>query len=178
MRSKAPSLMAALLLAGVANLSEAQPRSIDTPLCARKCKLVTQDRETGATVRRCPGIGGYKLLLEDDDERMSITVVSPGGEKHPLELWSVVTRGFSKVGKKAEWRVFSNKKHKPTALILRIDARIQEDAHEPKKISYFVVAKISDDEVCIVRKFDSAGISIGEIRKVADNSGGESCLKP
>src|SRR3954469_23154379 len=86
-----------------------------------KCKLVTTGRDS--STQACVGVGGYNLRLEYDDARESITVISPQGQKHPLELWNVISNGFSSVGKKAEWRVTRrNGRLVPTALIVRFDA--------------------------------------------------------
>ena len=54
---------------------------------------------------RCRGVAGYTLLLSEGDLRQNIIVVTPQGAKHSLELWDVVSGGFSSVGPKAEWRM-------------------------------------------------------------------------
>ena len=65
--------------------------------------------------------------------RQNIVVVTPKGVEHSLELWSVVSSGFSTVGPKAEWRMaLQNGKLVPVALILRYNAN--EDAETPNKL--------------------------------------------
>src|SRR5215212_6538330 len=67
------------------------------------CKLVKTGRDW--SVSACRGVGGYNLQLEYDDARESITVYGPNRQQHPLNLWQVISGGFSSVGQKAEWRV-------------------------------------------------------------------------
>src|ERR1051325_1948584 len=79
--------------------------SIYTDLSRTHCKTVTVDKETGSSIQKCSGVAGYSLLVEDDDDRQSITVLTPDGKRHPLNYWQVITTAFSTVGDKAEWRV-------------------------------------------------------------------------
>src|SRR5215210_921862 len=105
------------------------------------CKLVKTGHDW--SVQACRGVGGYNLQLEYGDSRESITVFSPDRQKHPLELWQVISGGFSSVGQKAEWRVTSkNGKVVPVALIVRFNA--SENPEDSTKVtSYLAVAKIT-----------------------------------
>ena len=38
---------------------------------------------------------GYTLVLSEGDLRQNITVVTPKGAKHSLDLWDVISGGFS-----------------------------------------------------------------------------------
>jgi hypothetical protein len=105
MRKTAPSLHAAIyfvfLFASAESIkARAKLESVYSGLSSSKCKTIEVDKETGSSTQRCPGIAGYKLLVLDDDARQSITVVTPDGKHHPLDLWQVVTQAFSSVGKK------------------------------------------------------------------------------
>lgn len=106
----------------------AKPTSIYTALDGKNCRPVKSVAETGASVQRCSGVGNYSLLVLDDDSRMSLTIVSPVQKEYPLDLWTVVTKSFSTLGDRAEWRVVQmNGKTTPVALIVRVNANTSEE---------------------------------------------------
>ena len=104
----APLAITVLLLSSV--LPQEQPSrataaadridSVYTGIAGAAWAIIAVDEEAGATTQRCPGVAGYALLVEDDDSRMSITVVAPNGEQRPLDFWQVVTTAFSTLGAK------------------------------------------------------------------------------
>src|SRR5262245_45172371 len=80
--------------------------SIYTGLDDKSCKTIKQSDDEAESYRGlCPGVGGYKLELLEGDLRQSINVIAPNKKKYELNLWSVVSAGFSSMGEKAEWRV-------------------------------------------------------------------------
>ena len=170
---------ALLLLFGSFQMAFAQERieSVYSDLAPSKCKTLTTDRETGASTQRCPGIGGYKLLVHDDDARQSITVVTPNGKKHDLDFWDVVTHGFSSVGSKAEWRVSRNKrKLAPIALIIRVNA--SEDSENPnRKTSYLTVTKLTPEKICVTHKIPQSADANARARQAAYEARTAACLK-
>lgn len=139
------------------------------------CKMV----KTGLdwSVQACRGVGGYNLQLEYDDARESITVFGPDRKAHPLDLWQVVSAGFSSVGQKAEWRVTTkNGKQVPIALIVRFNA--SESPEDSTKItSYLVVAKITPQKICVTDKIAPSATANEEARKAADASSDKPCLE-
>ena len=139
------------------------------------CKLVTKGHDY--STQACVGVGGYNLRLEYDDARESITVVSPNGRKHPLNLWQVISSGFSSVGQKAEWRVTRrNGKTVPTALIVRFNA--SENPEDSTKVtSYLAVAKITPQKICVTDKIAPSGTANEEARRAADASANKPCLE-
>ena len=149
--------------------------SIYTQLNGAKCKTTKSGREY--LIQICPGVGGYKLSVSEDDARMSVTVVDPGGKEHALEYWNVITSGFSHLGDKAEWRVKKQKgKVTPVALIVRVNASENpEDAS--KKTSYLAVAKIMPGQICVTDKIAPSATANEEARRAADASSGKPCLK-
>ena len=168
--------LSALLIVGCATpLSAYVPpaESVYTDLAPARCKTVETHEETGGSVQKCPGVGGYGLLVEDDDLRQSVTVVGPDGKKHPLDYWRVITSAFSSVGEKAEWRVEKKgRKVRPYALIVRVYA--SENAEKPdQKTSYLAVAKITGGGVCVTDKVKTNE----EARRAADASAGKPCLE-
>lgn len=153
-------------------------RSVYTPLGDKQCRTI-KSAEAGddGYEGRCRGTNGYSLLLSEGDLRQNITVITPQGAKHSLELWDVVSGGFSSVGPKAEWRLATQKgKATPVALILRYNA--SEDPNNPDKLtSYLAVAKITATEICVTDKISPGANANEEARRAADNASSRPCLK-
>ncbi|HEX2269671.1 MAG TPA: hypothetical protein VHH35_09055, partial [Pyrinomonadaceae bacterium] len=95
--------------------------SVYTPLAEKQCRTIkSTDAEGGEYEGRCRGVAGYTLIVTEGDLRQNVTVVTPKGAKHSLELWDVISSAFSSVGPKAEWRMAKqNGKLTPVALIIR-----------------------------------------------------------
>jgi hypothetical protein len=158
----------------------AQPnRSFYTPLGDKACRTI-KSAEAGddGYEARCRGTSGYSLLLSEGDLRQNITVITPQGVKHSLDLWSVVSGGFSSVGPKAEWRLaLQNGKLTPVGLIVRYNA--SEDPEKPdKQTSYLAVAKITPTEICVTEKIFSGPKANEDARRAADAASTKPCLKP
>jgi hypothetical protein len=159
---------------------EAAPMtSVYTDLSGTRCRTRENNPETGSSVRQCPGAGGYQLLVADDDERRSVTVVSPDHTEHPLAYWQVVTRAFSSLGKQAEWRVVKHREQlKPVAFIVRVNAPPQEDPGHPQALSYLAVAKMAPDAICVTDKIRSGRRANEHARHAADRIAPKACLTP
>ncbi len=160
------------------NALAAEIDSVYTDLGPEKCRTieVVQD-PMPSSLQRCPGIAGYRLLVADDDLRQTVTVISPDGKKHPLDLWHVITGAFSSVGSKAEWRIIKEKgKIVPVALIIRVNAN--EDLENPNRVrSYLAVAKITRREICVTDKISPGSTANQQARSAADSSAQKPCLK-
>jgi hypothetical protein len=169
-----PTVLAVLL--ACANIVTAQTnRSVYTPLGDKQCRTI-KSAEAGdeGYEARCPGTAGYTLLLSEGDLRQNITVITPKGAKHSLDLWSVVSGGFSSLGPKAEWRI--DKTSGPVALILRYNA--SEDPDKPdKRTSYLAVTKITPTEICVTDKISPGPTANEDARRAADASSTKPCLK-
>ncbi len=167
------------LICAVPFVANAQPKlqSMYTELAEKKCKTISSDKETGSSTQRCNGVGGYKLLVHDDDARQSITIVDPSAKEHPLNFWSVMTHSFSSVGDKAEWRVSkSNGKVTPVGLIVRVNA--SENPEKPSSItSYLAVAKVSANGSCVTHRIRSGPNANAQARTAADSAATAPCLK-
>jgi hypothetical protein len=149
-------------------------RSVYTAIGDKQCRTI-KSHEAGddGFEARCRGTAGYTLLLSEGDLRQNITVITPKGTKHSLELWSVVSGGFSSLGPKAEWRMM---KTVPVALILRYNA--SEDPNKPDKLtSYLAVAKITPTEICVVEKISPGPTANADARRAADAASTKPCLK-
>ena len=168
-----------ILLACLVTAAAQSNRSVYTPLGDKDCRTL-KSAEAGdeGYEGQCPGTAGYKLILSEGDLRQNITVITPQGGKHSLDLWSVISGGFSSLGPKAEWRVASqNKKLVPVALILRYNA--SEDPNNPEKLtSYLAVAKITSSEICVIEKLLPGPNANVHARRSADAAAAKPCLKP
>ncbi len=150
--------------------------SIYTGLSDKDCQTIEQtDEEGGSYSGECPGVGGYKLELLEGDLRQTINVVAPNGNKYELNLWTIVSGGFSTVGEKAEWRVTRNGKTiTPFALIMRFNA--SENPEDSTKItSYLVVAKLTKNSACVTDIIKPSANQNVKARELADVAGNKPC---
>lgn len=160
------------------SISLAQNRSVYTPLDVKHCRTIkTETTGAGDYEGRCRGVAGYSLTLLEGDLRQNIIVNTPKGAKHSLELWDVISSGFSSVGPKAEWRMASqNGKLLPAALIIRYNA--SENPDNPNKLtSYLAVAKITPTTICITDKISPGANANIDARRAADSAANKPCLK-
>ena len=164
-----------VLLACVATAAAQSNRSVYTPIGDKQCRtLKSAEAGDDGFEARCRGAAGYSLILSEGDLRQNITVITPQRKEHSLELWSVVSSGFSSVGPKVEWRV--TRQNKPVALILRYNAN--EDATQPNKLlSYLVITKITSTEICVTDKIPPGPKANEDARRAADAASTKSCLK-
>ena len=157
-------------------ISHAQNRSVYTPLDVKHCRTIkTETTGAGDYEGRCRGVSGYSLTLLEGDLRQNIIVNTPKGAKYSLELWDVISGGFSYVGPKAEWRI-AKQNRKPVALIIRYNASENPD-NPDKKSSYLAVAKITPNEICVTDKIPPSAKANDEARKAADSAANKPCLK-
>jgi hypothetical protein len=172
----ATAAMALLFGPGRAIAAPAQPMtSVYTDLAADRCQTLEIEEKEGAFSRqRCPGVAGYRLLVLDDDSRMTVTVEDPAGKAHPLELWTLVSTGFSSLGPRAEWRMARRSGSEvPVALIVRFNASDPES----KVTSYLVVARIAADGICVVAAVPPGPEANEKAREVADGASERPCLR-
>jgi hypothetical protein len=165
-------------LAFLATATAQTNRSVYTSLGTKQCRVIkTVKAENDDFSARCPGLAGYKLILSEGDLRQNISVVTPKGAEHSLELWTIVSSGFSTVGPRVEWRVASQKgKSIPVALIIRFNA--SEDPESRNKLtSYLAVAKITSTEICVTHKILPGTKANQDARLAADSATTKPCLK-
>ena len=155
-----------------------QNSSVYTSLEVKQCRTIkTETTGAGDYEGRCPGVSGYYLTLLEGDLRQNIIVTTPKGSKHSLELWDVVSGGFSSVGPKAEWRMATAKgKQAPVALIIRYNASEDPD-NADKRTSYLAVAKITATEICVTDKVLPGPNANEAARIAADAAADKACLK-
>ena len=166
------------MLPGLATGWAQTNQSVYTSLGEKSCRTVKADASgPGDSVTRCTGVEGYSLLVEEDDLRNNIKVVTPRGDKYSLDLWTIVSPAFSSLGPKAEWRVTTrNGKRIPVALIVRFNAN--EDPAQPNRVtSYLAVTKITPDAICVTDKILPGVQANDEARAAADTAATRTCLK-
>jgi hypothetical protein len=149
-------------------------KSIYTDLTGKACSPERRTSEVSSE-RTCPGIEGYKLLIHNDDERDSITIITPDGRQHPLNFWESISKGaFDYIGQKAEWRVKNkNGKDVPIALIVRVEVQ-SNGSNKPS--SYLAVSKISEQGICVTDRIDPIANANEKAREAADSSANKPCL--
>lgn len=162
---------------GGAAAQEGAISSIYTDIGGKACAKHTDDATTGAHTLECPGIHGFRLRVLEDDERSSVSVIAPDGRVFPLNYWDVVTRGFSTLGTKAEWRVENaDGKAVPVALIVRVNALDQGNLAHPKRVPLLAVARIAGDAACVVRTVDARARDANEQARKFAADGRMKCL--
>ena len=171
--------LTALILAVFAGGAFGQTKKVEslyTNLGVKDCKTTAQTDDEGGSYRgQCPGVGGYKLELLEGDLRQSITVLAPNKKKYELDLWSVVSGGFSSIGAKAEWRVTrAGKTITPNALIVRYNAA-ENPGDSTKTTSYLVIVKITKTSACVTDVVQPAADQNVKARQLADASAGKAC---
>jgi hypothetical protein len=170
MRAVIPALAAGLLCAAAPVQA---PRGVYTSLDTAHCRLLSTDPETGGALHRCGGVGGYALNVADDDARMSVGVVAPGGRVHELSYWGVITGNFSSLGPRAEWRVRGTR---PYALVVRVNA-YEDPANPSRPTSYLAVARISARGSCVTDRIGPSANANELARRAADSSANRPCLR-
>jgi hypothetical protein len=168
-------LSAAMVLASAPACGAA---SVFTDLHGKSCKVLESDQQTRISTRRCPGVGGYSLLVHEANAQTSIDIVTPKGAVYPLEYWEVVTPGFSYVGRKAEWRVTrSGNKLVPAALLVRLNT-INAEMEGPRVAagSILTASRIARDGACVVYQGEGVSRSADELARKAADQLGSKCL--
>ena len=168
------------LLLGACLRGEAPPSlsSVYTDLSGSNCSAVNENRETGATVHRCHGVGGWDLLVLYDDQRMSVTAVDRNGKESPLAFWDTISRGFTSLGPRAEWRVSKGGNQDATAVAVIVRVNVSETTGDGQvhRTSYLAVAKLGESGACVTRRIGPANDANDQARRAADTASEEPCL--
>ena len=176
MRNSSLLFVLLFIFLGAGAASAQHNSSIYTALDGPKCRtLESSDEGTGYYKGQCPGIAGYKLIIEEGDIRQNLTVITPAGKKHDLNLWNVVGASFSNLGPRAEWRV-AGKSMKPNALIVRYN--VADPAGTGKGTSWLAVIKITPGGICVTDKIAPGPTQNEQARTAADASADKPCLQP
>lgn len=129
--------------------------------------------ETGSSTRVCPGVGGYTVLVLDEEARMAMTLRAPDGTEHPLELWRTVTSSNSWFGDSVEWRVRgAGEDAVPSALVVEVRAHSLEEAE--RVAVYHAVVKVGPGGNCVTHSLD--GATREQVLLAANTAPGAPCL--
>jgi hypothetical protein len=155
--------------------------SIQTDLGAGSCEKKADKSDPNETpYLSCPGVAGYALIVRRVEAgRQSIDVVDAAQRVFALRYDEFVTRSMSTLDGKALWRVaMKDGKQVPIALIVRVQAR--EDNDNPEKVtrSYFAVAKITPHEACVTDRLPEDSHSEAAVRDAADTAHQRPCATP
>jgi hypothetical protein len=161
--------------------SKAAIESIHTDLGAGSCrKEIDKNDPNEMSYLVCPGVADYALIVRRVDAgRQLIDVVDPAQRVLPLNYHEFITRHMSTLYGKAEWRVATKDgKRVPIALIVRVQAREENDNPEKVTRSYLAVAKITPNEACVTDRIPEGAQSEAEVRIVADSAQERQCAPP
>ena len=148
-----------------------------TPIDGKQCVNISNDRETGDTVKRCPGIGGYSLLVLSSDDRASLSVITNNKAALPLNFWDMVSPTFSTLGPKVEWQVASHGGTKtPVALVVRLNTVDQADVAAPRPVSFIVVARIQPGQACVIGKVPAQQSNAAQMARAMATARDTKCL--
>ena len=151
--------------------------SIYTPISGKTCVKHIDDQSTRAFTLDCPGALGFRLKILRDDDRSSVSIVTPNQLVLPLNYWNVVTRGFSNLGTKAEWRIGQlDGKAAPVALIVRVNSLDQSDPGHPERVTLLAVAKVSTNAACVTRAVDALSPQANKQARQFADDGHLACL--
>lgn len=151
-------------------MASSETISAYTSIAGSRCMEHVDEATSGARTLSCPGVAGYRLHVIEDDERNSINIVTADERLFDLDFWDVITRGFSKLGRRAEWRIMrSAGTLTPIALIVTVNTIEMDSNGGTRRRAYFAVARIRADAACVVAKIPKSNpAAIREARNAAD----------
>jgi hypothetical protein len=158
--------------------SKAAIESVYTALDAGSCRKEIDKKDPNETPYHvCPGIAGYTLILRlVDAGRQSIDVMHSPQRVFPLDFHEFITRHMSNLDGNAEWRVaIKDGKRVPIALIVRVQAREDNDNPERVTHSYFAVAKVTPNKVCVTDRIIVGAQPEAHVRSTADSAQERQC---
>lgn len=95
------------------------------------CKVVQTRPDEDWSTSRCPGEGGYSLVLNYGDARDALDVLQNGSKIAELKLYLRGGGGFNTLGKTIEWRgKMIGDRFEPVILIVRNKVHRQPDRPE------------------------------------------------
>ncbi len=174
-------MLSKCLFASVVTLFSIQAEaatSMYSDLYGKTCKVIEHDKLSGATVRRCAGVGGYSLLVREAHAQTSVDIVTPARAVYALDYWEVVTPGLAHVGRKAEWRVEQRAgRLVATGLLVRLDTS-NPTVHGPRLApgAILTAARIESDGACVVYQGNAAPRSADATARAAAANPRSKCL--
>ncbi|HCF24942.1 MULTISPECIES: hypothetical protein [unclassified Novosphingobium] len=132
----------------------------------KNCKLDEEGNGEDWSVSRCPGLGGFSLVLNYGDARDDLALRQTGRKDAEIGLPYLAGGGFNALGETIEWRGSeSGGGFEPTGLIVRNNA-VQDPEHPEKPTSLLVVIDLSQG--CAVAQLKPGTGQNERARAVAD----------
>ena len=144
-----------------------------------ECQPVEPPPAPATSATRCPGPGGYALLLADHDGRATLTVVDADGREHPLDAAGAADHaGESRFRDTAEWHTRPRGRATvPTALIVtHVAVRPDGPRNSAGERLDVLVAKIAG-ETCITDRIPASPEAGAEARRLAATAAARPCLR-
>ncbi len=154
----------------------AQMQSAYTKSDHKSCKVIQSHHYGYSSVSACPGYAGIKVEISEGDIRQDMTLIRKG-KRYDLHFMDKISRSFSFFGETIEWRFAKEKPNEPIAMISRYVAADKYVDGLQKDVSYLVVTKITDREMCIVGKVYPGKNQNVEAREMADKAKMMTCVK-
>jgi hypothetical protein len=163
----APSAEAAVIASPEASEDAASATSLVSRYTSLKdCKLVEEGDGEDWSVSRCPGLGGYSLVLNYGDARDDLALRQTGRKDAELGLPYLSGGGFNALGETIEWRgAEASGGFEPRGLIVRNNA-VQDPEQPEKPTSLLVVVDLSQG--CAVAQVKPGPRQNERARAVAD----------
>ena len=169
--------IATALFAHAGSSAAASMTTQSTPTSGAGCVNVSDNRETGDSIKRCPGVSGLALLVHHSDDRASLSIITREKATLPLNFWDTVTPRFSTLGPKVEWQLETVQgKHRPVAIVVRVDTVDQTDVAAPQPTSFIVVARILDDKACVIGKIPANQATAMQTARISAKARDNKCL--
>jgi hypothetical protein len=170
-----PSTEAAVIASPQASEDAASATGIVSRYTSLKnCKLVEMREDEDWSVSRCPGLGGYTVMLNYGDARDDLALRRTGRKDAEIGLPYLAGGGFTTLGETLEWRgAASANGFEPTALIVRNSA-VQNPEEPEKPTSLLVVIDLAQG--CAVAQVKPGAQQNERARAVADGPR-QTCLE-
>ncbi len=154
----------------------AQMQSVYTKSDDKSCEVIQSHHYGNNTVSACPGYAGIKVEISENDIRQDMILIRKG-KRYDLHFMDKISRAFSFFTPTIEWRFEKGKPNKPVAMISRYVAADKYVDGRHKDVSYLVVTKIADGEICIVGKVYPGKDQNIKAREIADKAEMMTCIK-
>lgn len=173
-------VLAAHCTACAQSASPTETHSVYSDLSEKACKTLDVDTESGYSKQHCNGVLGYGLLVEEQDGRTSVTVVTPDNREFVVNVGDRVEGGFTTLGPRAEWRTSVVNGHKSViALVYRVNEQDASnvDVNHPRTTSRLVVVRVNATSVCAIAVIEPGATQNDLARAAAEGMTQAGCIK-
>ena len=170
-----------LLLFGLSYIKADNKKSTDncsvyessyTSIAQKDCRTLESDNL--GSIEECESFADMKVTVIEGDIKQGITLTRDN-QRYELNFRNAISYSFISLGLELEWRYKRNEFENPLALIVRLE--VNKDPEDlDKVISYSVVSKITDKEICIVGKVKGEKNQNKIAREMAEKSNKMSCI--